>query len=303
LTFWIVFEEKEDTHTTLALKTGDPHMETILTLQQQRRAHMADKTVHVEHKNGIAIIAINRPELFNSFDMETACALTESLSRAAVDEEVHGVVMTGKGRAFCAGADVRWIGAFGDQTGPALRRLAGIFHQGVVEIRRMPKPVIAAVNGPAAGGGFSLALACDFRIMERSAVLRQAYTSNGLSIDGGGSYTLPRLVGHAKAMEILAFDRPIDAETALGWGLATEIADDEKSVSRAVETAEKIAQGARTSFAASKRLLALSAHSVFEEQIEMEREMLAACGAHPNGREGVAAFIEKRPAKFNIKAR
>jgi len=264
---------------------------------------MADKTVHVDHANGIAVLSINRPEGFNSFDMETASALADSISRAAADDDVHGVVLTGKGRAFCAGADVRWIGGFGDQTGTALRRLARTFHQGVVEIRRMPKPVIAAVNGVAAGGGFSLALACDFRIIERSAVLRQAYTSNGLSIDGGGSYTLPRLVGQARAMEILAFDRPIDSATALAWGLATEISDDGKSVPRALEMAEKIAGSARTSFAASKRLIALSTHSVFEEQLEMEREMLAACGEHPNGREGVAAFLEKRPARFNIKGR
>ncbi len=264
---------------------------------------MTDKTVNIEHAHGIAIISINRPEVFNSFDMETASAFADSISRAAADDDVHGVVVTGKGRAFCTGADVRWIAAFDDHTGAALRRIAGVFHQGVIEIRRMPKPVIAAVNGATAGGGFSLALACDFRIIERSAVLRQAYTSNGLSIDGGGSYNLPRLVGQAKALEILAFDRPIDSETALAWGLASEIADDGKSVSRAIETAEKIAGGARTSFAASKRLIALSSNSAFEEQLEVEREMLAACGEHPNGREGVAAFLEKRPARFNINDR
>ncbi|HDR16989.1 MAG TPA: enoyl-CoA hydratase/isomerase family protein [Desulfobacteraceae bacterium] len=264
---------------------------------------MTEKTVHVECLNGIAVVSINRPEIYNSFDLETASAFTDAVSRAAADDNIHGVVVTGKGRAFCTGGDVRWMAGFGDQTGSALRRLAGAFHQGVIEIRRMAKPVVAAVNGAAAGGGFSLALACDFRIIERSAVLRQAYTSNGLSIDGGGSFMLPRLVGQAKAMEILAFDRPIDSEKALAWGLATEIADDGKSISRAIETAEKIAGGARTSFAASKRLIALSAHSVFEEQLEVEREMLAACGEHPNGREGVTAFIEKRPARFNIKDR
>jgi 2-(1,2-epoxy-1,2-dihydrophenyl)acetyl-CoA isomerase len=264
---------------------------------------MTDKTVQVEHSHGITVISINRPEVFNAFDLETAAAFADSLGRAAADDDVHGVVVTGRGRAFCTGGDVKWMVGFGDQIGAALRRIAGAFHQGVVEIRRMPKPVIAAVNGAAAGGGFSLALACDFRIMERSAVLRQAYTSNGLSIDGGGSYTLSRLVGQAKSLEILTFDRPIDSETAFKWGLATEIVDDGKGVSRAMEMAQKIAEGARTSFAASKRLIAFSAHSVFEEQLEMEREMLAACGQHPNGREGVAAFVEKRPARFNIKTR
>jgi 2-(1,2-epoxy-1,2-dihydrophenyl)acetyl-CoA isomerase len=256
-------------------------------------------TVNVEHMDGIAVISINRPEVFNSFDLDTVTAFADSVMHAASDDDVHGVVVTGKGESFCTGGDVRWMAGFGDRVGAALRKIAGSFHQAVTEIRRMPKPVIAAVNGIAAGGGFSLALACDFRIIERAAVLRQAYTSNGLSIDGGGSFMLPRLVGQARAMEILTFDRPLDSETALAWGLATEIAADGQSVFRAIEIAGGIAAGARTSFAASKRLINLSAHSMFAEQLEEEREMLAACGNHPNGREGVAAFIEKRPAKFN----
>jgi asparaginyl-tRNA synthetase len=117
--------------------------------------------------------------------------------------------------------------------GAAFHALAAAYHQAIVEIRRMPKPVVAAVNGLAAGGGFSMALACDFRVMAKSAVFRQAYTSNGLSVDGGGTYTLPRLVGLAKAMEILTFDRPISAEQALAWGLVTEMVEDGQEVNRA----------------------------------------------------------------------
>ena len=151
----------------------------------------------------------------------------------------------------------------------------------------------------AAGGGFSLALACDFRVMEKSAVLRQAYTSNGLSIDGGGTFTLPRLVGLTRALEICAFDKPISSEKALKWGLVTKVAEDGRGLEEATAMAEELAQMSMQSFRYSKQLITDSFSNTFESHLELERAALRRCAAHPDGQEGMQAFMEKRKPEFN----
>jgi len=130
--------------------------------------------------------------------------------------------------------------------------------------------------------------------MDTSALLRQAYTSNGLSIDGGGTFTLPRLVGLAKALEIVAFDQPIGAEQALAWGLVTEVVPDGKALERAIELVQQIRTGPLSSFAACKQLLTDAYNTAFESQLEKERHLLAWSADHPNGHEGIQAFLEKR---------
>jgi 2-(1,2-epoxy-1,2-dihydrophenyl)acetyl-CoA isomerase len=165
----------------------------------------------------------------------------------------------------------------------------------------MKKPVVAAVNGIAAGGGFSLALACDFRVMAQSATLRQGYTSNGLCIDGAGTFTLPRLVGLAHAMEIVAFDKPISSEQALAWGLVTKVVEDGRELEEAWKMARELAKASLHSFGWCKQLLIDSFHTPFESHIERERQGLSCCAAHPDGQEGLKAFSEKRKPKFNVK--
>jgi 2-(1,2-epoxy-1,2-dihydrophenyl)acetyl-CoA isomerase len=167
-----------------------------------------------------------------------------------------------------------------------------------MEIRRMGKPVVAAINGIAAGGGFSLALACDFRVMAESAVLRQAYTSSGLSIDGGGTFALPRLVGLARALEIAAFDQPISSAQALEWGLVTKVVPDEKVIDETMSMLQRLAKSALHSFAWSKRLLTESLNNTLETQLELERQGISDCAHHPNGQEGMKAFLEKRKPVF-----
>ena len=250
---------------------------------------------------GIARITLNRPQYFNAFDMEMIKMLAEKLTGFARNRDVDGIVITGEGKAFCAGGDLRAVAGLGRPYGDAFYELAATYHQAILEIRRMPKPVVAAINGLAAGGGFSLALACDFRVMAYSAQLRQAYTSNGLSIDGGGTFTLPRLVGMAKALEIAAFDPPISAEKALSWGLVTEVVDDGSTTSRAHLLIENIQRGPLSSFAASKALISDALNTSFEVQLEKERRHLSSCADHPNGREGITAFIEKRKPAYNQK--
>ena len=260
------------------------------------------QSVIVEKVEGTALVVLNRPEAYNAFGLDMVRLLAEILIELAVNRNVTGVIISGEGKAFCAGGDLRWISQCGERHGPPFHELAARYHQAILEIRRMPKPVVAAINGLAAGGAFSLSLACDFRIMERSALLKQAYTSNGLSIDGGGTYALPRLVGMARALEIAAFDPPIDAEKALSWGLVTEVVDDGNARSRAIELIQIMQRNSLSSFAASKSLLTDSFHTPFETQMEKERNLLAWAADQPSGREGVAAFLEKRKPAFNPNA-
>jgi 2-(1,2-epoxy-1,2-dihydrophenyl)acetyl-CoA isomerase len=258
-----------------------------------------EDAIKKESREQVTLLTLNRPEAYNAFDLSMVRGLAETLIHAATSPEVAGLVITGMGKAFCAGGSLKWVFDQGGDYGAAFHALAAYYHQAIVEIRRMPKPVVAAINGLAAGGGFSMALACDFRIMERSAVLRQGYTSNGLSIDGGGTYTLPRLVGMARALEIAAFDRPIPAEKALEWGLVTEVVPDGGSVERAIALMAELKARSLSSFSASKRLITDSFDTKFEAQLEKEREMLSWCGGHPNGREGIKAFNEKRKPVYN----
>jgi 2-(1,2-epoxy-1,2-dihydrophenyl)acetyl-CoA isomerase len=256
------------------------------------------EVVKIVRDNGLVMVTLNRPEAFNALSFELAEALAVTGVSLARDEAVQAVIVTGAGKAFCAGGDLRWVSDHPAGPAAAFHQLAGRFHAAVIEIRRMMKPVIAAVNGVAAGAGFSLALACDFRVMARSARLIQAYTSAGLGIDGGGTFALPRMVGTARALEIAAFDRPIDSAQALDWGLATKVVDDAAVLSEAQALARELTARSLNSFAISKRLLLESLHTPLETQLEREREGIATCGGHPHGREGVAAFLAKRKPKF-----
>lgn len=257
-----------------------------------------EELIQVTKQDGIAEVALNRPEAFNAFNLEVISSLTKQLTRLATDHTVKGLVLTGKGKAFCAGGDLRWALQFSDTYASSFHTLASQFNCTVTEIRRMKKPIIAAINGAAAGGGFSLALACDFRVMEKSAVMRQAYTSNGLCIDGGGSFILPRIVGMARAMEIMVFDRPITAAQALDWGLATKVVEDGKAPEEAGNMLKELIKGSMHSFGWSKKLITDSFSNTFEFQIEMERDGLADCAEHPDGQEGLKAFAEKRKPQF-----
>ena len=255
-------------------------------------------TVLTQKHGSVLEITLNRPEAYNALNLDMMEMLGETLSSAAANDVIKGVLLTGKGKAFCSGGDLRWISQQGEEAGPVLHRLAPQFHLSIVEIRRMEKPVVAAINGIAAGGGFSLALACDFRVMGQSATLRQAYTSYGLSIDGGGSFALPRLVGLARALEIMTFDKPIPSNQALEWGLVTKVVPDEEVLSSALTLLDELTKTALHSFAWSKKLLTDSFHNTLETQLELERQGISNCAAHPNGQEGVKAFVEKRKPVF-----
>jgi 2-(1,2-epoxy-1,2-dihydrophenyl)acetyl-CoA isomerase len=256
------------------------------------------ESVKLRQEDRIAEILLNRPEAFNAFNQEMVALLAKNLVHLATDESVSAVVVSGEGKAFCSGGDLRAILRFPGGAATGFHELAATYHQAILEIRRMKKPVIAAVNGIAAGGGFSLALACDFRVMTHSAVLRQAYTSNGLCMDGGGTFTLTRMVGLARALEIAAFDQPISSEQALAWGLVTRVVPDGHAREEAWGMARELMKGSIHSFGWCKKLLTNAFDTSFETQIERERTALATCAAHPDGQEGMRAFTEKRKPVF-----
>jgi len=258
---------------------------------------MSSLVLTQQHEN-ILEIAINRPEAYNALNLDVMMILGDALASAATDESIKGIMLTGKGKAFCSGGDLKWISQQVADAGSTLHRLAPQFHIAITEIRRMGKPVVAALNGIAAGGGFSLALACDFRVMAESTILRQAYTSSGLSIDGGGTFALPRLVGLARALEIAAFDQPISSAQALAWGLVTKVVPDDKVVGESLSMLQGLAKSALHSFAWSKRLLTESLNNTLETQLELERQGISDCARHPNGQEGIQAFVEKRKPVF-----
>ncbi len=248
----------------------------------------------------IAVVLFNRPEVLNALDAEVAELAAKYVTELSMDDGVRGIVISGKGRAFCAGGNLKWVLGFQQGPSAAIHALAGRGHQVVSEIRRMKKPVIAAINGVAAGGGFSIALACDFRVMARSAIMVQAYTSAGLSLDLGGTFALPRIVGLARALEIVAFDRPISSEQALAWGLVTKVVDDEHVLEEAVKMAQELAERSLNSFGWAKQLLTDSFDTSFETHLEREREGIRSCAAHRDGQEGMQAFAEKRQPIFNV---
>ena len=258
---------------------------------------MNDPVLTQQH-GSILEITLNRPAAYNALNLDMMKMLGETLASAAADRSIKGLLLTGKGKAFCAGGDLKWISQQSEEAASVLYRLAPQFHLSITEIRRMKKPVVAAINGIAAGGGFSLALACDFRVMGESAMLRQAYTSSGLSIDGGGSFALPRLVGLARAMEIMAFDKPISAAQALEWGLVTKILPDDEVLSAALTMLDDLTKTALHSFAWSKKLMTDSFNNTLETQLELERQGISDCAADPDGQEGIQAFVEKRKPSF-----
>jgi 2-(1,2-epoxy-1,2-dihydrophenyl)acetyl-CoA isomerase len=257
-----------------------------------------NKFIEIKRSGDIMEVVLNRPETYNAFNLEMITELARHLTQLAKDDSARGIIITGNGKAFCAGGDLKWAIEFSDKAGSSFHTLASQLHLAIVEIRRMKKPVIAAINGTAAGAGFSLALACDFRIMGKSAILKQAYTSNGLSIDGGGTFTLPRIVGLARSMEIAAFDDPISSAKALEWGLVTKVVDDETILEEAKNMLNRLLEKSLYSFGWSKKLLTDSFNHSLESHLELEREGLSACANHSDGQEGLKAFIEKRKPMF-----
>jgi 2-(1,2-epoxy-1,2-dihydrophenyl)acetyl-CoA isomerase len=251
--------------------------------------------VHVErHEKSVALVRLGRPEALCVIDERHTADLLAAVEGVGRDPEVRAVVITGQGRAFCAGGDLRWMAGYdGPDTGEPMRQLTKPFHALMVELRRMPKPVVAAVNGVAAGGGLSLALGADLRVAARSAFFRVAYLTAGLTPDGGLTWLLPRVVGRPRAVRMILRGDDVSAEDALAWGLVDELVDDARVTDAALALAARLADWPGEVVGATKRLLDLSSTSTFEAHLEEERAAITAMGRTAAHREALARFLHR----------
>ena len=248
--------------------------------------------------SGVCTITLNRPDRLNAVNPALAAELPQAVDAAATDDAVRVVVVTGAGRGFCSGLDLTEPPRLPD--GDLRQRLDALAWVGrwVLAVVRCEKPVIAAVNGPAAGAGFGLALAADIRLVARGARVSAGYVRRGLSPDAGVSYFLPKHVGLGRASEIVLSGRDLDADECLRIGLATAVFDDAEFAANAAAYAERFAAGPPVAFALSKRLLASSAAATLEEHLERELTDIKTCFASEDVAEALRAFGAKRAPVF-----
>lgn len=251
-------------------------------------------TVH----DGVATLTLQRPEAYNALDLRLATELHDAVVTCSENEAVRAVVLTGSGRAFCAGGDVKGFGEQMDQIGKHLKILTTALHAAISCLVRMPKPTITAVNGIAAGGGMSLALAGDLIVATESARFTMAYTQIGASPDGSSSFLLPRLVGVKRALALTFLNRTLSAHEAMEWGLVTQVFPDARFQDEVLALALQLAHGPTHAYGRAKALLYDSTSATLETQMAHEAQSIAACGHTADFREGVSAFLAKRPPVF-----
>lgn len=255
-------------------------------------------TYHVS--DAVATITLNRPDSMNALGTDMKEALRDRVLEAADDPAVRAVVLTGSGRAFCAGQDLKEHAAMLEtHSEPLGDTISDHYNPTVSALATMPKPVIAAVNGVAVGAGMSFACACDLRIVGESTRFNVAFASIGLTCDTGMSWTLPRLVGWGKAHELLLFPRMIAASEARELGLATEVVADDEVVPRAQAVARELASGPTVAYGAIRRALAVSAAAPLDAALEHEGEMMMLAGNTADHRAAVAAFMAKKQPVFH----
>lgn len=246
---------------------------------------------------GVATLTLARPEGMNSLTLATKIALRDELHAVAADSSVRAVVLTGSGRAFCVGQDLKEH-VSDLEKGPLSDTVTEHYNPTVTAIATMPKPVIAAVNGVAAGAGASLAFAADFRVVAESARFTTAFAGIALSCDTGASWTLPRLVGTTKAMDLLLRPRTIDAAEALELGIATQVVPDDELEPTVARLAAELAAGPTLAYASIKRAVAFSATHDLPESLEHEGQKMALTGASQDHRAAVQAFLDKQTPQF-----
>jgi len=253
-------------------------------------------TIAFEQSGPVVHLALNRPDAANGMNAEMTAELADAARRCDTPD-VKVVVLTGRGRFFCAGGDLKSFATQADR-GAYIKGVADDLHRAISTFARMDAVLITAVNGTAAGAGFSLAVAADLVLAAESASFTMAYTKAGLSPDGSASYFLPRLVGVRRAQELMLTNRVLSAREAADWGLVTEVVADDALAARADELAGQLARGARGSHAAVKTLLLSSFGNGLEEQMEAEGRLIAHLAGTADGREGVDAFLAKRAPEF-----
>lgn len=253
----------------------------------------------IEHNDGVATLTLNRPESMNSLSVELKQALVSAVEQVSRDESVRAVVLTGTGRGFCVGQDLREHVALLEAGNPApLDTVTQHYNPIVMGLATMPKPVIAAINGMAAGAGAGLAFACDFRFAAKTAGFLLAFANVGLTMDSGVSWTLPRLIGSARATSLALLAEPFTAESALEMGLVNAVVEPDHLLPAAQELAARLAHGPTAAYAAIKASFAYAASSTLAESLAKEAELQAAMGRTEDHRNATAAFVAKQKPVF-----
>lgn len=252
-------------------------------------------SIHFETSNSIAFIALNRPEKYNAFNREMALLLQEKLE-ACKSNDIRCVYLTGSGRAFCSGQDLEEVV---DPNGPRIESIVGEHYNPIItQIRKLEKPVVAAVNGVAAGAGANIALACDIVVAAQSAAFIQAFSKIGLIPDSGGTYFLPRLVGWQKASALMMLGEKVSAEEAERMGMIYKYFPDETFADEAMKIATTLANLPTKGLAYTKQLLDNSFENSYEDQLHDEEIFQHRAGSTADYKEGVQAFLEKRKPNF-----
>ncbi len=262
---------------------------------------MSYETVQWDQSGGVGRITLNRPETLNAWTVQFGSELGAVLNGEAADDSVRSVLITGAGRGFSSGADLKaGFEAHPDDGMPDVyKELTEVYHPVITAIRRIPKPVVAAVNGPAVGIGCSLALACDIVLAGESAYFGLAFVNIGLMPDGGSTLFVPVAVGKAHAFEMALLGGRVDAATALDWGLVNQVHPDDELIGEASALAEQFAEGPTRSYAGSKVALNQMIYPRLDEQLELEAKLQHELARSKDFQEGVGAFVEKRPPSFS----
>lgn len=259
---------------------------------------MTFDTLRFQIDDGIARITLRRQDNANAMNPILARELLDAAIACDVDPSVRAVLIDAEGRMFCAGGDLDTFRRAGDDLARLLRHMTVDLHGAIARLARMRAPVIAAVQGAAAGAGFSLTTACDFVVAAQSAKFTMAYTRAGLAPDGSSTFFLPRLLGRRRALELMLLNPVLTADEAHAWGLVTRVVDDESLADEALGLARTLAQGPTGAYAAAKRLVLASSHETLESQLELESAAITEAATGPDGQEGIAAFLEKRTPTF-----
>ncbi len=254
----------------------------------------------LEVKDGVAHLTLNRPDAANGINLELAEELDNAARKCDTDESVRAVLISGAGKYFCAGGDLKSFAAKSETELPRyIEEVTSHLHRAISRFARMRSPVTAAIQGSAAGAGFSLACAVDFVIAAESAKFTMAYTRAGLTPDGSATFYLPRIVGPRRAIELIILNPVLSARQALDLGIVTRLVPDADLLSTATAFAAELATGPTLAYRGVKRLLIDSAVAGLEEQMGRETETICSTAWTKDAREGIAAFAAKRPPKFS----
>jgi len=257
------------------------------------------KTIIFTKQDQVATITLNRPDAANGMNLQLTTELAQVAHYCSEDQSLKAVVLTGSGRFFCAGGDINEMRTSEDGPGNGVKRIADALHEAIIVFSKMDPPLICAINGTAAGAGFSIAVAGDIVLAAESAKFTMAYSNVGLSPDGSSTYYLPRLIGLRKTQELMFTNKLLSAQEAYQWGLLTKVVSDDDLQEEAQKIAQSFVKGAKGSNAAIKKLLAKTYSNNLQTQLELESAAIAENADSADGKEGVAAFLEKRKPVFS----